>query len=135
MNQFGNFVVQNALKCALSPEREKLSEQIEKYIPNITDPKIKGKWLQLLKKGGNTYTSKHSNSKSLATFNFQQGAVTEEEVEEVCREQAAKVAVILQLIREVVINFRPLTLSSRQATAITLRLKIRFHLGNNLLIM
>jgi hypothetical protein len=62
-----------------------------------------------------------------------------EEVEEVCREQVAKVAVILQLIREeafvVEINFHLRTLSSSQATAITLRLKIRSHLGNNLLIM
>jgi hypothetical protein len=44
MNSYGNFVVQNALRFANSEERVKLSEQIEKNIPNLTDPKIKQKW-------------------------------------------------------------------------------------------
>jgi hypothetical protein len=42
--------VQNALKYACHEDRIKLSEQIEKIIPLINDPKIKGKWIQLLKK-------------------------------------------------------------------------------------
>jgi hypothetical protein len=41
MNSYGNFVVQNALKCAPLEDKNKLSEQIEKNIPYITDPKIK----------------------------------------------------------------------------------------------
>jgi hypothetical protein len=41
MNSYGNFVVQNALKFATPEDKTKLSDQIEKNIPNITDPKIK----------------------------------------------------------------------------------------------
>lgn len=50
MNSYGNFVVQNALKYATLEDRTKLSEQIEKNIPNITDGRIKQKWIALLKK-------------------------------------------------------------------------------------
>lgn len=50
MNSYGNFVVQNALKFATQEDRQKLSEQIEKNLPNITDMKIKQKWTQLLKR-------------------------------------------------------------------------------------
>ncbi len=51
LNNYGNFVVQNALKFAISQEdRTKLSELIEKQIPSLTDPKIKQKWISLLKK-------------------------------------------------------------------------------------
>lgn len=50
MNSYGNFVVQNALRFATQEDRNKLSEQIERNIPNITDAKIKQKWSQLLKK-------------------------------------------------------------------------------------
>ena len=50
MNSYGNFVVQNALKFATQEDRMKLGEQIERNIPNITDPKIKQKWTQLLKR-------------------------------------------------------------------------------------
>eukprot|EP00347_Sterkiella_histriomuscorum_P024135 403332189 len=49
-NSYGNFVVQNALKFATQEEKKKLSEQIEKNIPNISDSKIKQKWVTLLKK-------------------------------------------------------------------------------------
>ena len=41
MNSYGNFVVQNALKFATQEDRTKLSDQIERNIPNITDAKIK----------------------------------------------------------------------------------------------
>ena len=53
MNQYGNFVVQNALKCASSDDRNKLAEQIEKIIPDLSDSKIKQKWSQLIKKINN----------------------------------------------------------------------------------
>lgn len=42
--------MQNALKFATLEDKNKLSEQIEKNLPNITDAKIKQKWLSLLKK-------------------------------------------------------------------------------------
>jgi hypothetical protein len=58
MNSYGNFVVQNALKYATVEDRNKLAEQIERNIPNITDMKIKQKWTSLLKK----------NNKSLIDF-------------------------------------------------------------------
>ena len=41
MNSYGNFVVQNALKFVTQEDRTKLSDQIERNIPNITDAKIK----------------------------------------------------------------------------------------------
>lgn len=37
MNQYGNFVVQNALKFANPEDRTCLAEQIEKIVPAITD--------------------------------------------------------------------------------------------------
>lgn len=45
MNQYGNFVVQNALKFSNNEDKIKLAEQIEKVIPLISDPKIRGKWI------------------------------------------------------------------------------------------
>ncbi len=45
MNSYGNFVVQNALKFADSADKDKLTEKIERSLPNINDPKIKQKWL------------------------------------------------------------------------------------------
>jgi hypothetical protein len=45
MNPYGNFVVQNALKFATADDKNKLSDQIEKNVPFITDPKIKQKWV------------------------------------------------------------------------------------------
>jgi hypothetical protein len=50
MNSYGNFVVQNALKFATQEDRVKLADRIERTIPTITDPKIKQKWTQLLKR-------------------------------------------------------------------------------------
>ena len=52
MNSYGNFVVQNALKFASQDEKKRLAMQIDKILPNITDPKIKQKWTQLLKRNG-----------------------------------------------------------------------------------
>jgi hypothetical protein len=49
-NAYGNFVVQNALKFAPQEFKTKLSEQIERNIATIQDPKIKQKWVALLKK-------------------------------------------------------------------------------------
>lgn len=75
MNSYGNFVVQNALKFASLEDRNKLSEQIEKNIPNISDAKIKQKWSQLLKK--NTKTSladikgNHYNIQNIGVFKSQ----------------------------------------------------------------
>ena len=52
MNSYGNFVVQNALKYALLDDKGRLTEQVEKVIPSLSDPKIKSKWIALLKRAG-----------------------------------------------------------------------------------
>jgi hypothetical protein len=48
MNSYGNFVVQNGLKFSQDADRTMLSEKLQKLIPQLSDPKIKSKWINLL---------------------------------------------------------------------------------------
>jgi hypothetical protein len=52
-NQYGNYVVQSALKVCQGEQLTDLIKTIAQRLPEVTDRKIRGKWDQILHEAAN----------------------------------------------------------------------------------